>query len=91
LLNLFNLFVSPVARFVAATSSVIVKLQRVMATKGPSVIVCSGDFNISRQFVHEWMGTVGFYQHFPNLPKSRAITIYSTEGRVMLFKKCGKE
>jgi hypothetical protein len=50
LLNLFNLFVSPVARFVAAKSSVIVKLQRVMAAKGPSVIVCSGDFNIFRQF-----------------------------------------
>ncbi|KAL3491028.1 hypothetical protein BJX62DRAFT_237628 [Aspergillus germanicus] len=41
-----------------------------------------------RQFVHEWMGAVGFYQHFPHLPKSTASTIYSTEGRVMLFSNC---
>ncbi|KAJ0418787.1 hypothetical protein BJY00DRAFT_314698 [Aspergillus carlsbadensis] len=41
-----------------------------------------------RRFVHEWMGAVGFYQHFPDLPKSAASTISCTQGRAMVFKKC---
>jgi hypothetical protein len=43
------------------------------------------------QFFHEWMALSASTSTFRNLPKSTASTIYSTEERVMLFKKCGKD